>query len=118
MNFKDRLRDEMDFKDLKPKELSLLTNIPKQTIDSYVNSRAQIPKADAAVKLAKALDVTVEYLVTGEDSNNAKSDMEQYRKLRPLMDKLLFIPDEILKPIEAMIDAAYNTEFEKQKKQA
>jgi transcriptional regulator with XRE-family HTH domain len=31
-----------------------------------------VPSADVAVKIAKALGVTVEYLVTGEDSSTPK----------------------------------------------
>ncbi|MDR1870151.1 MAG: helix-turn-helix domain-containing protein [Treponema sp.] len=54
------------------KELSALSGVNKRAIDTYVRTRASMPPADAAVKIAKALGVTVEYLVTGEDSSMSK----------------------------------------------
>ncbi len=119
MTFRERLKEEISYNGFVMKEVADRAGLKPRSLEAYCRtSETRMPAADVAVSLAKVLNVTVEYLVTGEDSNAKKNDMEQYRKLRPLMDKLLFIPDEILKPIEAMIDAAYNAEFEKQKKQA
>ena len=56
--FRENLRDIIDFKGLRTKELSALTNIKKRTIDSYLDTRAVIPNAEVAVKLAKALGTT------------------------------------------------------------
>ena len=64
--FKQTLRDEMDYKDIRVKELSLRTGISQRTLESYLNARGSIPPADVAVKIAKALNVSVEYLVTGK----------------------------------------------------
>ena len=64
--FKQMLRDEMDFQDIKVKELSLRTGISQRTLESYLGARGSIPPADVAVKIAKALNVSVEYLVTGK----------------------------------------------------
>jgi len=54
------------------KELSAASGVHKRAIDTYVRTRASMPPADTAVKIAKALGVTVEYLVTGEDSSIPK----------------------------------------------
>ena len=67
MTFKDRLREEITYKGLLVKEVAELAGIPKRTIESYIGAEAKIPNAEIAVKIAKALDVTVEYLVTGGD---------------------------------------------------
>lgn len=67
--FKKTLRSEMEFKDIKIKELATKTGISARTLEGYLGSRASIPPADVAVKIAKALDVSVEYLVTGENEN-------------------------------------------------
>lgn len=38
-----------------------------------------LPRADDAVKIAKALNTTVEYLVTGVDSNPYKEELEKLK---------------------------------------
>ena len=54
------------------KELAAASGVNKRAIDTYVRTKSSMPPADAAVKIAKALGVTVEYLVTGEDSSLSK----------------------------------------------
>ena len=68
-SFRQNLRAELDFHDLTVKELSAKTGIAKGTLDCYLGVRASMPPADAAVKIAKSLGVSVEYLVTGKDEN-------------------------------------------------
>jgi transcriptional regulator with XRE-family HTH domain len=69
--FKKNLRLELDYLDLTVKELSAKTGIAKGTLDCYLGTRASMPPADIAVKIANALGVSVEYLVTG---NEVKSE--------------------------------------------
>lgn len=89
MGFKENLKLELSYQDIIVKELASLTGISKHTLDNYLNLRERIPSADVAVKIAKVLGVTVEYLVTGEDSYPDKSSIrEEFRDL--IMDlKLL-----------------------------
>ena len=63
--FKQTLRYEMDFQDIRVKELAIRTGISKRTLEGYFSSRGSIPPADVAVKIANDLNVSVEYLVTG-----------------------------------------------------
>lgn len=56
----------MDFQDIKVKDLANKTGISPRTLEGYIGNRASIPPADVAVKIANALNVTVEYLVTGK----------------------------------------------------
>lgn len=67
--FKQMLRNEMEFQDIKVKELALRTGISQRTLEGYIGVRGSIPPADVAVKIAKVLNVSVEYLVTGESLN-------------------------------------------------
>jgi transcriptional regulator with XRE-family HTH domain len=67
-DFKTNLREELDFLGLTVKELSARTGIAKGTLDCYLGARASMPPADIAVKIASALDVTVEYLITGQEA--------------------------------------------------
>jgi len=50
------------------KELAARSGVKKRTIESYLGARCYKPSAEAAVSIAKALGVTVEYLVTDADS--------------------------------------------------
>jgi transcriptional regulator with XRE-family HTH domain len=54
------------------KELAAISGVHKRAIDTYVRTNSSMPPADAAVQLANALGVTVEYLVTGEDPSTSK----------------------------------------------
>ena len=75
-SFKKNLRDELDFQDIKVKELSAMTGIPKPTLDSYLGVRQPMPPADVAVKIAQDLNVSVEYLVTGNKNTTPNSPEE------------------------------------------
>ena len=76
--FKENLRNELDFQGLTVKELSAKTGIIKGSIDNYLGVRASIPPADVAVRIAKALHVSVEYLVTGKDEKIIPSAYEKF----------------------------------------
>ena len=108
--FRDNLKEQIEYKGMIIKELAAKTGISKRTIDTYVDSRAVIPNADIAVKLAKALDTSVEFLVNGTDSKTqidipqkAQADYTKYKKI---IDDLNTVPQDYLPIIEAMIHAA------------
>jgi len=63
------LKQELVYSGMLKKELASISGVHKRAIDTYVRTKASMPPADIAVKIAKALGVTVEYLVTGEDSS-------------------------------------------------
>jgi transcriptional regulator with XRE-family HTH domain len=67
MGFKENLRAELDYNDMVVKELSSASGVHKRALDTYLREKASMPPADAAVRIARALGVTVEYLVTGEE---------------------------------------------------
>ena len=60
------MRAELDFRGLTVKELSAKTGIAQGTLNCYLGARASMPPADIAAKIAGALGVTVEFLVTGQ----------------------------------------------------
>jgi len=67
MGFRENLKLELGFNGMLVKELAAATGIPKRALDTYLLSKnASMPPADTAVKIAHALGVSVEYLVTGE----------------------------------------------------
>lgn len=82
MNFRSRLREEIAFSGLSNKEVAAKAGITKRALDSYVSSQSCMPSADVAVRLAKALHTSVEYLVTGEpDSVQPAKTKESERQL-------------------------------------
>ena len=78
MGFKDRLRQEIEYKGLLVKELSAEVGISNSTFLSYIDARGVLPNVETAVKIASALGVSVEYLVTGKDPiyNSKQSDIQ------------------------------------------
>jgi len=71
-NFGNNLRSELNYQGITIKELSARTSIPVATLDCYLGSRATVPSVDAALKIAQALKVSVEYLVMGETDPEGK----------------------------------------------
>ena len=65
MGFKENLKNQLTYANMQVNELAQLSGVKKHTIDSYLSVHGNMPSADTAVKLARALGVTVEYLVTG-----------------------------------------------------
>lgn len=65
MSFKDNLRSELDYQGILIKELSRKTGISENTLKTYLRTESVEPKATNSVKIARALGVSVEYLVTG-----------------------------------------------------
>lgn len=100
--FKKTLRGELDFQDIKVKELAFKTGISKRTLEGYLGSRASIPPADVAVKIADALNVSVEYLVTGKGGfQDTKTEQDQ--KLINSVMRLTSGQKELLKEFIASI---------------
>lgn len=91
MDFRERLREEIAFSGLTYKELSAKTGISKRTIISYVSGQSCMPSADVAVKLAKALNTSVEYLILGEKINQDQQKADE--RLRNLNHIFLTLSD-------------------------
>jgi len=68
MDFRGRLREEIEYSGLLDKEVADRAGITKRAIDSYVGARGCMPSAEVAVRLARVLKCSVEYLVTGRDT--------------------------------------------------
>ena len=74
MSFNENLKEAMYIKNCTTKEPSAKTGINADTISSYLKTNGSLPTADKAVKIAAALDVSVEFLVEGfSDEKVSKS---------------------------------------------
>ena len=91
MGFKERLREEIEYRGLLVKEVSAAVGISNSTFLSYIDARGVLPNVETAVKIAKYLGVTVEYLVEGDvnpgNLNNSSTQSEK-SKLSESYDKL------------------------------
>jgi transcriptional regulator with XRE-family HTH domain len=72
MGFKENLKSELAYSGMLVKELAAKSGVNKYSIDHYLSKRGQMPTIQAAVKIAQALDVSVEYLVTGKEGKKRK----------------------------------------------
>jgi transcriptional regulator with XRE-family HTH domain len=85
MGFKENLKAELNYSGMLVKELAAKTGIKKHTIDNYLNTHNAIPSAKAAVSIAKALGVSVEYLITGQEAKQARTTVSLAPDLRSLL---------------------------------
>ena len=73
MGFKENLRDEISYQGLLIKELAAKAGLNAGSISNYLKENSSIPSADIAVKIADALHVSVEFLVTGKEKKENTS---------------------------------------------
>ena len=101
MDFRTRLREEIEFNGRVDKEVAAKAKISKRAIDSYVGSQGCIPAADVAVRLAKVLNTTVEYLVTGSNTTIFNNNEV---KINNIISKLKHFSEKDLSIVENVID--------------
>ena len=77
MEFRDRLREEVEFKGLQGKEIAAKVGLSYSTFLSYIDSRGVLPNVETAVKIAKVLGVSVGYLVDGKQSPGSSVPAEK-----------------------------------------
>jgi transcriptional regulator with XRE-family HTH domain len=70
VGFKENLKRELGYSGVLVKELASRSGVNKRTIDNYLNTHNSMPSADAAVRIARVLGVTVEYLITGHEQKD------------------------------------------------
>ncbi|MBR3672334.1 MAG: helix-turn-helix transcriptional regulator [Spirochaetia bacterium] len=105
MNFWERVENLIEQKGINKKTLAAEAGIDSSNISKGLKSGSS-PSADTAVKIAKYLNTTVEYLVTGIDSQLSISQQKQidtllrYSRTIKTLDKL---PSKVRKPIITMI---------------
>lgn len=103
MNFKTRLKEEMEYSDIQHKELAERAGIKQRALLTYVAATPSMPPADVAVRLAKVLGVTVEYLVTGE-----KSDSVCPAREKKLIENFEKLPEKEKTAVEQLINSLAN----------
>ena len=84
------MRETLDFIDMEQKELAAKTGISLKTIENYVKKDSSIPSADKAVLIARALGVSVEYLLSGKKPEKTEilAVQPKYKEVIDIMSKL------------------------------
>jgi len=103
MGFKENLKSELEYSGMLVKELASKSGVSKYSINNYLNARGQIPSVEAGLKIAQALGVSVEYLVTGNEKKRSKelkelnNDVQTIARLAEQLDseKRKFVIDFI-----------------------
>ncbi|MCL2382396.1 MAG: helix-turn-helix domain-containing protein [Treponema sp.] len=85
--FKANLRAALTSRRLTVGKLSAITGVAKGTLDCYLGARASIPPADVAAKIASALGVTVEYLVSGHEAKAREKNIGAIFRLLVELDE-------------------------------
>ncbi len=93
MDFWERVEEELNFQGKTKKELAVLTNIKEQTLHKAFE-RNSSPSAETALKIADALNVSIEKLVTGKERKPTTKDNipEEIRNMISKMNK--FTPQQ------------------------
>lgn len=90
-DFLKRVLKELDFLNASKADIARFLNVRKSTVYSWFE-RDTIPAADTALKIADFLNVSLEYLVTGEkdESKKSKTELSDFEKnlLREAADLL------------------------------
>jgi len=106
MGFKENLKSELAFQDMVVKELAAQSGISKSTLDNYLSVRGYMPSAEAAVKIAQTLGVSVEYLVTGEEKSADKSSLGP--EIRTLVQNFKLLSEEDRKMVISIMQLFKN----------
>jgi transcriptional regulator with XRE-family HTH domain len=88
MSFRDNLKMTLDERGMLVKELAAKSGIKKSSLDNYLNTRGQLPSVDKAVKIARVLGVSVEFLVLGWEPQLKSLNYYTNRHIRGLLNAL------------------------------
>ena len=106
MDFNTRLKEEIEFADLRYKELAEKSGVAERALYNYVaTKKPSMPPADVAVKIANALGVSVEYLVTGKIPGTPMPsiDLNKFYKYAQLLDKIDSLSERQRNLLQAII---------------
>ena len=111
-NFWERVDEELEYKGMNRKSLATEVGFNLGNIGKGIQLGSS-PSADTAVKIEKVLNVSVEYLVTGQDSSFQKEnlDLHRYREYSSFINQLDSLPEnqrELIKSIVAKMNGWKN----------
>lgn len=105
MGFKENLKDELTYRDIQTKELAARTGISLHTLNHYLVQNGTLPSAENAMKIAAALEVSVEYLMTGNEMEISPCARSYTAEVRLLADKIARMTEKERSLVAALVSA-------------
>ena len=106
MGFKENLRDEIEYQGLMLKDIAEKAGLPQNSMSNYLREKSSIPSADIAVKIARALNVSVEYLVLGKENKIGQITQPNYdSQIRKIADRIQNMTNKEKFLVESVVDA-------------
>ena len=103
-DFWKRVDEELDFLGISRTYLANKCEFSLTNIGQGIKL-GSTPSADTAVKIAKVLNVSVEYLVTGQDSSlqTENLDLHRYREYSSFINQLDSLPENQRELVKSII---------------
>lgn len=107
MHFSENLKEAMFCKNITTKALSDATGISVDTINCYLKTKGSLPKIDKAIQLARALDVSVEFLAEGFENGKARTErtIQMNAENIALLQKLARLSAKERRAVLSLVDA-------------
>ena len=102
MGFAENLRDELEYQGMQVKELAEKTGLSINTLNKYRPGSTVVPTVDNGAKIAKTLNVSLDYLVTG---TNSEMSEENAIDVQSLARKLRRFSQNDVQLVTALIDS-------------
>lgn len=108
MNFWENVVSELEYQNIERKRLANEVGFDVSNIGKGMKN-GNVPLADTAVKIARFLGVSVEYLVSGTSARNdldarLQRELHLFQKYRSVVDKLDSLPEGVREPLVQMIE--------------
>lgn len=87
MSFWKNVDSELKFRGMERKELGRLAGFPESYISKGI-ARESCPSAELALRISKVLNVSIEYLVTGKETNESVKIQQLEMPVKQLIAKL------------------------------
>lgn len=87
LDFWVRVKNKLDYQDTTQKELAEKIGESYNTLQSWIN-RNRLPNAEQSVKIASALNTSVEFLVTGRNRRTATNHAKTIKLLQEAIEQL------------------------------
>ena len=87
LDFWLRVKDKLDYQDTTQKELAEKIGESYNTLQSWIN-RNRLPNAEQSVKIAIALNTSVEFLATGKSVHTTQKHEKTVKLLQEAIEQL------------------------------
>ena len=98
LQFWINVKNELEYNLITQKELASAIGISYNTLQSWI-TKNRLPDAEQALKIAKQLNTSIEYLITGKNENQKGLN----QNLQDMIPKLNHLSDENLELIGVIV---------------